>query len=140
MSKILFQQDKLTVGDDHVKVGETTLYYSSISGVTIFDGKPLRGTGIHLLFVVGMMVVGGAFFTFFFGRIFGPMLNLKILWIAFVPLILFMIFGAFWCMKYDAKVLYLIVSGQQIGVLKSSDRSDLERAKAALEIARTTAR
>lgn len=126
------------VADDHAMVGETTLYYPSISGVTILDGKPLRGTGIYLLFVVGIMAVGGAFFTFFFSRIFGPMFNLKILWIAFAPLTLLMIVGAVWCMNYDAKVLYLIVSGQQIGVLKSKDRSDLEKAKAALEVARTT--
>ena len=132
--KILFQQDQLTVTDKQVKVGPTALYYPSISGVTIYDGRPMRPMGFFLGVIAGFSLLGCIGVLFLTQKLSGPSLSTFFLqhpWL--IALLVAFATGVFFyvqhLVKFEVRYLSVFVGSESIPVLKSADRADLERAK-----------
>ena len=124
---ILFQEQKLTVYADKLTVGNSTLYYPNIDGLSIYSGKPLFWIGI--LMFVSMTPV---FLIMLWGvQLLGAGIFLPLL-IIFVPTLGFGIFS----MLYKVNILSITTSGSTVSVLKSKEINVLETAKMAIETAR----
>ncbi len=128
--KILFQQDRLTITETHLIVGRArvTVFFPSISTVSIYEGRPLLPVAVMSL--VGL--VPTLFFIFMGARIFGPYFPTKTVAFMLLPFLAIAAAGFF----YRVKCLFVTIDGQSVAVLKSKDIADLERAKAALEQAK----
>lgn len=129
---ILFQRDRLTVAKSHLTVGRVTAFYSNISAVSIYDGRPLLASAI--MSSVGLLPLGLLFFSG--ARLFGAYFPVKMIVLMSLPLIMFIVFG----FVYRVKCLFVTIDGQSIAVLKSKDISVLEEAKARIEEAKTSIR
>jgi len=127
--KILFQRDRLTVMESHLIVGRATIFYPSISALSIYDGRPLVGPAI--VCAIGVLPLG--FFAFMGTRLMGPYFPIRAVVWPLVPMAIFVIAG----ITYRVKCLFVSVEGSAVAVLKSKDVSVLEEAKHVIEGAKS---
>jgi hypothetical protein len=124
--KILFQQDRLTVSNLKITVGNATVFYPSVSATSIYEGRPYVVIGVAGL--TAMLPLG---LIWFFGALMVG-LPMNAIAILFIPMIGMAIFG----FTYKLKCLFLSVDGSSVAVLKSKDRFELEAAQGAIESAK----
>jgi len=127
--KILFQRDRLTVTESRLYVGQATIFYPSISSLSIYDGRPLAAWAIFC--AIGVVPLG---FVFLMGtRLLGPHFPITAVAWPFVPLAIFVVVG----LSYRVKCLFVSVEGSAVAVLKSQDLATLEEAKQIIEDAKS---
>ena len=126
--KIIFQQDRLTVSDAKITVGNATIFFPSISAINIYEGRPFLGMGIAG--VVG--IIPSLFFVFVGRRLLGQHFPILPLAFGLLPLIAMCIFG----FTYRVNCLFLGVDGSTVAVLKSKDRAQLDVARTVIEEAK----
>lgn len=129
-NKTLFRQDRLTITEAHLIVGraKVTVFFPSISAVSIYEGRPFLSTAV-------MSLVGLVPMTFLFvvgARLLGPYFPLKMVAVMLFAFAALVTAGFF----YRVKCLFVTIDGHSVAVLKSKDISVLEQAKAALEQAK----
>lgn len=126
--KILFQWDRLTVADSHLTVGKATVFYSSVSAVSIYEGRPMLPMA-----VVGAIGLVPVAFIFFLGsRLFGPYFPTGAIAFTRFPLLVIIAIRFF----YEVKCLFVTIDGHAVAVLKSNELTLLEKAKAMIEEAK----
>jgi hypothetical protein len=126
--KILFQQDRLTVTDAKITVGNVTVFFPSVSAISVYEGRPFLAMGI--MSVVGLFP--SIFMLFMGSRLFGAHFPVMIMAVTLLPLIAMGIFG----FTYRVNCLFLGIDGSSVAVLKSKDRSQLDVAQRAIEEAK----
>ena len=128
---ILFQRDRLTVAESHLRVGHATVFYANISAVSIYDGHPLRPAAIMGAF--GLIPV--SLFLFWTARLFAGMFSVTPFLMVLIP----WAGASFWAFQYQIKCLFDTIDGQAVAVLKSKEIADLEQAKTMIEQAKAVA-
>jgi hypothetical protein len=126
--RILFQQDRLTVSDRKIIVGNATVFYPSVSATSIYEGRPFFALGV--MGIVGLLPVG--VISLMGARLLGPYFPMKLVALMFIPTIGMAIFG----FTYQVKCLFMGVDGSSVAVLKSKERFELEVAQRAIEEAK----
>ena len=132
--KTHFQLDKLTVTENKIVVGNATVFYSSVSSTSIYEGRPYVGVGI-----AGIIGVVGVFFMAYTmsasTRMIGssmsakPVISVTPFLLSALPFVAMAIFG----FSYRIKCLFLGINGRPVAVLKSKQLFELEVAQRAIE-------
>lgn len=114
--------------DAKITVGNATIFFPSVSAISVFEGRPFLSMGI--MSIAGL--VPTVFMVFMGSRLLGPYFPVKITVVTLLPLIAMGIFG----FTYRMNCLFLGIDGSSVAVLKSKERSQLDVAQRVIEEAK----